>query len=165
MRSMRSINGWLLLALALCGGCQEQTVAIDRPAPALAAFDLAEQPVDLARWRGKLVYLNFWLGTCGSCIAEMPHLDRLQRQYGDDMVVVGVNIDELMNDLGAFTQQRGVHYPMIKDQLGITKERYRVVGVPTAFLIDRQGVVRAIFIGAQSPQQLDRIFADAVAQR
>lgn len=61
--------GCLMGALALLSGCKEEQVQVGARAPALAAYDLAGQQVELARWQGKQVYLNFWSSGCGGCLA------------------------------------------------------------------------------------------------
>lgn len=52
--------GCLMGALALLSGCKEEQVQVGARAPALAAYDLAGQQVELAHWQGKQIYLNFW---------------------------------------------------------------------------------------------------------
>ncbi len=90
---MRWRNGMtalcLLGALAL-SGCKEEQVSVGAQAPALAAYDLAGRQVELSRWQGKSVYLNFWSSGCGGCMVEMGALEKLSKEYGDKVVVVAV---------------------------------------------------------------------------
>lgn len=148
----------LLGALVLLGGCKEEQVSIGANAPALAAYDLTGQPVELARWQGKSVYLNFWSSGCGGCLAEMGTLEKLSKSYGDKVVVVAVNTDPDGVDISALLAQQKISYPVIRDQLGITKERYQVIGTPTSFIIDGNGKVIAQHQGARNEQQLTALF-------
>ncbi|EHD22270.1 MULTISPECIES: TlpA family protein disulfide reductase [Brenneria] len=149
----------LLASLALLGGCKEEQVSVGAPAPALAAYDLAGQAADLSRWRGKNVYLNFWSAGCGGCLAEMATLEKLSQRYGDKIVVVAVNTDPDGVDIAPLLAQQRVNYPVIRDQLGITKERYQVIGTPTSFIIDGGGKVTAQHQGARDERQLTELFA------
>ncbi|WP_409307341.1 TlpA family protein disulfide reductase [Pectobacterium sp. B1J-3] len=148
----------LLGALVLLSGCKEEQVSVGAQAPALAAYDLAGQQVDLSRWQGKSVYLNFWSSGCGGCLAEMETLEKLSKNYGDKVVVVAVNTDPDNIDLTALLTHHNVTYPVVRDQLGITKERYQVIGTPTSFAIDSKGNVLELHQGARSEEQLALLF-------
>ncbi|MEE3664581.1 TlpA disulfide reductase family protein [Brenneria sp. g21c3] len=159
---MRWRNGLTLFlalgALALLGGCKEEQVSIGGKAPALAAYDLTGRQAELSRWQGKSVYLNFWSSGCGGCLAEMATLEKLSRRYGDRVVVVAVNTDPDGVDISPLLAQHQISYPVIRDQLGITKERYQVIGTPTSFIIDDNGKVIAQHQGARNEQQLTALF-------
>lgn len=148
----------LLGTLLLVAGCKEEQVQVGARAPALAAYDLSGQQVELARWQGKQVYLNFWSSGCGGCLAEMATLEKLSQTYADNVVVVAVNTDADGIDIAPLLAQQHISYPVIRDQLGITKERYQVIGTPTSFLIDATGKVTAQHEGARNEQQLTAVF-------
>lgn len=152
----RGTHFGVALALALLlAGCKDEKVSIGASAPALAAYDLHGQPVELARWQGQAVYLNFWSSGCGGCLAEMATLDQLSQRYAGRVAVVAVNTDPDGVDLSNVP----VSYPVVRDQLGITKERYQVVGTPTSFVVDARGTVTAIHQGVRSEQQLTALFS------
>ncbi|MCV9878149.1 TlpA family protein disulfide reductase [Brenneria izbisi] len=149
----------LLGALALLGGCKEEQVSVGAQAPALAVYDTAGQPVDLSRWQGKNVYLNFWSSGCGGCLAEMGTLEKLSKNYGDKVVVVAVNTDPDSVDISRLLAEQRITYPVVRDQLGITKERYKVIGTPTSFVIDANGKVTQQHQGMRNEAQLASLFA------
>ncbi|PWC13529.1 thioredoxin [Brenneria roseae subsp. americana] len=149
---------FLLGMLVLLGGCKEEQVSIGAKAPALAAYDLAGQQVDLSRWQGKSVYLNFWSSGCGGCLAEMSTLEKLSKDYGDKVVVVAVNTDPDAVDISSLLAHHKITYPVVRDQLGITRERYQVMGTPTSFAIDRHGKVLELHQGARNEEQLVALF-------
>ena len=155
-----SLSGLLALAILLAG-CKQQQVAIGSPAPSLAAFDLHGQPAALEKWRGKPVYLTFWSADCGGCAADMAELQKLTDTYGDALVVVAVNTDPQQTDIAPFLNQLHLRYPVVRDQLGITKERYQVVGTPTSYLIDARGTVVAAHEGMQGEDALAAMFRRA----
>jgi peroxiredoxin len=71
----------------------------------------------------------------------MDTLQALSKQYGDNVVVVAVNTDPDSVDIRALLAKHQITYPVLRDQLNITQERYQVIGTPTSVMIDRQGRV------------------------
>ncbi|GJL38562.1 thioredoxin [Enterobacter hormaechei] len=155
---MRWLNGFVLLLLVLLSGCKEEKLAQGAPAPALAAFDLHGKDASLDSWKGKGVYLNFWSASCGGCLAEMDTLQALSKQYGDNVVVVAVNTDPDSVDIRALLAKHQITYPVLRDQLNITQERYQVIGTPTSVMIDRQGRVLDLHQGGRKPAELQDTF-------
>lgn len=155
----------LLGAVLLLGGCKEETAQVGAPAPALAAYDLQGNQATLEQWKGKYVYLNFWASSCGGCLAEMPVLERLSKDFSDSMVVVGVNTDKTDYNVEAQLRDLNVTYPNVRDQLAITQERYQVIGTPTAFLIAPDGKLVAQYTGMMKEAQLTAIFERTRGER
>ncbi|CNL12675.1 putative thioredoxin [Yersinia frederiksenii] len=144
--------------LLLLSACKEEKVVVGEVAPQLAAYDLQGKPVALEQWKGKQVYLNFWSASCGGCLAEMAALDKLSQEYQSDIVVVAINTDPEQVDINPILAQRDISYPVIRDQLGITQERYQVIGTPTSFMIDRDGKVTQLHQGARNEKDLTTLF-------
>lgn len=161
---MRWLNGFVLLLLVLLSGCKEEKLAQGVPAPALAAFDLHGKDASLDSWKGKGIYLNFWSASCGGCLAEMDTLQALSKQYGDNVVVVAVNTDPDSVDIRALLAKHQITYPVLRDQLNITQERYQVIGTPTSVMIDRQGRVLDLHQGARKPAALQETFVQLARQ-
>lgn len=118
-------------------------------APAYALVTLDGDTVQSAELGGKVVVVNFWATWCPPCRLEMPTLQRLhERRAGDGVVVLGFTTD-VGSDTGvrAFLAERGITYPV-----GMATAEHRrafggIPGVPTTFLIDRDGVVRHKVVG------------------
>ena len=148
-----------------------QQALIDAPAPDLGivatvhAGEVVDGPVTWAELRGKVVLLEFWNVFCGPCIASFPWLAELERTHADDGLVVlgltgfyGIGWDEEqqrpLQDAGATRKQelrmlaRFAERHDAQHRLAVTGDdevsrRYGVLAHPTAFLVDRQGIVRA----------------------
>jgi thiol-disulfide isomerase/thioredoxin len=150
----------LLLTLGLCA-CKDEVATIGQAAPALAALDAQGAPASLAQWRGKQVYLNFWSAGCGFCLAEMPRLEALRQQYKDTVEIVAVNIDPESISLDPALRKLPVSFPVLRDSLGITRDRYQVEGTPAGFLIGKDGVLRQRFVGTRAAERLEEVFREA----
>ncbi len=150
-----------LVLILLCAACKEETAQIGQPAPELAAVDLSGEPVALSQWRGRSVYLSFWSSGCGICLNEMPRLQAFSELYKDKVEVVLVNIDIGGVSLQPIIDKYRLTIPMLHDPLGMTRERYPIMGTPTAFLIDPDGTVQRIVAGAPPENQLTTLFKEA----
>lgn len=153
-----------LLLLVLLSGCKEEKLAQGAPAPALAAFDLQGKEATLARWQGKKIYLNFWSASCGGCMAEMATLQALSQQWKDKIDVVAINTDPDSVNIDEMLTMHHITYPVLRDQLKITQERYQVIGTPTSFVIDGKGQLISMYQGARSEQALKEAFATLAQQ-
>lgn len=150
----------LIVTLLLVGACKEEVVHVGAAAPELAAVTLQGEPVKLANWQGQAIYLNFWSAGCGACIIEMKDLERLSVEYRGRVTVVAVNLDPQEMPIDGILSKQNVTYPVIRDSLMMTRERYRVVGTPTSFVIGADGIVRKMIIGNQKPEALAALFDD-----
>ncbi|HXG36130.1 MAG TPA: TlpA disulfide reductase family protein [Dehalococcoidia bacterium] len=117
-------------------------------APDFLLGTLDEGEVRLSDLRGKAVVLNFWATWCSPCRKEMPQLvGAYERFKGQGLVVLGVNVQEDRDTIGRFASEFGIKFPVPIDRSGEVVDEYRLLGLPTTYFIDRQGVVRGVFRG------------------
>lgn len=120
------------------------------PAPKSAFLDEQGAMVNFERFRGKVVVLNLWATWCTPCVAEMPMLDRLQQQLKDvGVVVVALSLDRGgPNAVKAFYQENGIkHLGVYVDPSMRAQSDFKVIGLPTTILIDREGRDRGRIVG------------------
>jgi cytochrome c biogenesis protein CcmG, thiol:disulfide interchange protein DsbE len=99
--------------------------------------------LDVSQYRGKLVYLDFWASWCAPCRQSFPWLSDLVRRYGArNFVVIGVNVDQDRARAERFLSETPANFPIIYDPHGDIATDYKVTGMPSAVLIDRDGRVR-----------------------
>ena len=112
--------------------------------------------MDLSSYHGRVIILNFWATWCEPCKAEMPVFERAQQQYRDQgLAVVGVDFQERDEEITAFLSQVGVTFPTLVDRTGEVSRQWRATGLPTTFLIDRQGIIRDVRVGAFTDAMLE----------
>ena len=135
----------------LLAGCARERaaaparVAIGAPAPAYAAVSLAGDSVSLGALRGKVVLLNVWATWCHPCRAEIPELREIQKRYEPrGLALVGVSVDAAGNEDGIrdFIKEFEMQYPVWLDPDERVSAQFLAIGVPSTYLIDRQGVLR-----------------------
>ena len=108
----------------------------------------AGTPFSLGDLEGKVVYLDFWASWCGPCRMSFPRLEQLRQELGPlGFEVFAINVDEFETDATNFLSEIPVTYPLLYDGGGTAPQRYGILGMPTAYLIDREGQVRLIHQG------------------
>jgi cytochrome c biogenesis protein CcmG/thiol:disulfide interchange protein DsbE len=116
-------------------------------APAFTLTDLSGKSVSLADFRGKVVILDFWATWCPPCKKEIPDFVDLQKQYGAQGVqIVGIALDEPYK-VSTFAQQIGINYPILLGNAAITAKYGGIDGIPTTFVIDKNGKIVNRFEG------------------
>jgi thiol-disulfide isomerase/thioredoxin len=113
--------------------------------PAAPAFDgqiLDGSSISLAKYRGKVVLVDFWATWCPPCRKSIPHLIEFQKEYGSKgLVVIGISLDQQGRQVvDPFVKGAGINYPIIVDSQGRLAIAYGgVQGIPCLFMIDRAG--------------------------
>ena len=123
-----------------------QAAPADAPATGHTApvFDLqgTDGAVALSKYRGKLVYLDFWASWCGPCRQSFPWMNEMQAKYGArGLQVVGVNLDANSADARQFLASVPAHFVVAFDPQGGTPRSYGIVGMPSSVLIGADGKV------------------------
>lgn len=140
------------LVLAACGrDTSSYVVRIGSAAPAYTAQQMDGTPVSLADHRGDVVLLNVWATWCKPCREEIPALDSLHREYANrGLVVAGVSIDVITDTLriAGFARDLGASYALWLDPDDRVSSTFRAIGVPSTYLVDRDGVLRWTHMGA-----------------
>jgi thiol-disulfide isomerase/thioredoxin len=131
-------------------------LANGKPAPDFTTVSPDNKPVKLSDFRGKVVVLDFWATWCGPCMQAMPSTNKIAREFKDkEVIVLGVNVsdekqkcmDWIKEKQKTYESMIFVHAPALEGKEDISSTLYGVSGIPTQFVIDRSGVIRASFVG------------------
>jgi peroxiredoxin len=125
-------------------------VANSFPAPAFELRDIDGKIHHIKDYRGKVVVLNFWATWCPPCRYEMPSMERARKKLLQDKVVIlAVNVGENEDTIFEFTGNYPVEFPLLMDQSGNIIKQYPVVGLPTTYIINPQGIVTHRAVGSR----------------
>ena len=122
------------------------------PAKDFELEDMDEDKVKLSNYRGKVVLLNFWATWCPPCIREMPSMERLHQQVdAQDFKVIALNQMEDADEVFAFTGQLEIDltFEILFDSSSRVSQDYAVRGLPTTYLIDKNGNIRYHAVGGR----------------
>jgi cytochrome c biogenesis protein CcmG/thiol:disulfide interchange protein DsbE len=138
------LAGVLAWRIASSGG-----VTAGEPAPPLTLRRLdTTGTLSLASLRGKVVAINFWASWCGPCRDEAPLLERTWRENrAKGFVLLGVDANDSSGEARKFMRKHGLTYPIVHDAHGSTLGHWGVPGLPTTFVVDREGRVVAKVLG------------------
>ncbi|MFL6624504.1 MAG: TlpA family protein disulfide reductase [Sulfurifustis sp.] len=130
-----------LLALVLIGGASAAN------APDFT-FRTDNGPLALQSLRGKVVYLDYWASWCAPCRQSFPWMNEMQARYGDKgFVVIAVTVDADVAEARRFLAQYPAHFIVAYDPEGATARTLHLKGMPTSFLINRNGEIVSSHLG------------------
>jgi cytochrome c biogenesis protein CcmG/thiol:disulfide interchange protein DsbE len=129
-----------------------QDVKIEVPVPDFVFNDVETGQEDrLSRYAGKVIVINFWATWCAPCLKEIPDLNRLQREYPEDLAVISIS-DEEQGLLQSFQQQLPLESQSRMVPFGSELPQPftgAFVIRPATFVVDRDGMVRRYLLGAR----------------
>jgi thiol-disulfide isomerase/thioredoxin len=137
----------------------------NRPMPAWTMLDLAGQPVASTNFAGQILVLNFWATWCPPCVAEIPDLKAFQAAHSTQrVVVIGASIDEGGSaKVKSFVERNGLNYPVLLADLTVQDLFGGVSGVPTTFLVNREGRLVTRYLGPVTAEELTQAIAPLLA--
>lgn len=132
----------------------------DSIAPDFTLRNTEGESVQLSQLRGHPVLINFWATWCAPCRIEMPFFqDRYEKFQQEGFQILAVDFDEPEDEVAVFGEELGLTFDLLLDPGAEIQSLYRVLGYPTSFFVDREGVIQAQHIGVMTEDQLDNNLA------
>jgi len=141
------ILGLALVLISLVAACikSEET----QYAPEFTLQNVNESTVNLSDFSGRPVMLTFWRINCSACQFQMPFTQVLYDKWSSDsLAVITINVGDRVSDVEDYVSSQGITYPVLLDTQGEVAQGYGIIGVPTTYLIDGQGILKTYQIGA-----------------
>lgn len=155
---------WGMVALILAGialgawaltryAAPPEGAEVGRRAPGYRLVDLATgDSVDVREhFAGHVTLLNVWATWCAPCRAEMPSMERVWQDYRErGFRIAAVSVDAGNPDqVHDFAEELDLTFDLLHDRSGLIQQRYRMIGVPQSFLLDRDGTIRFVALGEE----------------
>lgn len=142
------VLAFILLLFPACGKEEVGKANIGEKAPNFQYMDINGNKGSLQGLKGKVVLVRFWADWCPYCKYEMPRIDVFYKRIKNKgFDVVAVNVGQSRDVVDSFTAQLNITYPMIMDPEGELARYYGVKGIPTNFLMDREGIIKEMLVG------------------
>ena len=108
--------------------------------------------------REKALLLNFWASWCDPCKMEAASLNKLSKNYKDQLDVYGVNVTkyDTAKEAKNFVETFKLNFPIMMDEDGAVYDLYKGMAFPTNVLIDKNGVIQEIILGILSEEELEK---------
>ena len=151
-----------LLAVVAISACNKRSgLQVGDPAPVVSLTDFNGNPVTLPEaFKGKVMLLRFWSLDCGFCDKEMlSTLESFYQKYSDrGFIPVAINESRVDNTDERLKKFAYLTYPMLVDEYGLVARKFGVIGLPTTFVIDEQGIVRDKLTGEAGIESFEKLF-------
>lgn len=131
---------------------------VGQKAPEISAEAITgEGPKTLGEASGKVVIVDFWATYCGPCKKSFPKYQEMKGEFGDDLAVIGVSVDDAdeasADKLKEFASTTGAKFAIVWDKNKETAKKYNPAKMPTSFIIDKEGNVRHVHAGYEDGEE------------
>lgn len=129
----------------------------------------------LSNYKGKVVFLNFWATWCPPCKEEMPTIEELYKEFGEnknDVIILGITNpvteenpngqDKNIDEIKYFLQENNYSFPTVFDKTGIYFDNFKIRAFPTTYIIGKDGEIKTAIPGAMTKQQMLKLIRDNI---
>jgi thiol-disulfide isomerase/thioredoxin len=131
----------------------------EHTAPLFSKTDIWDkETISLEDYKGKVVFLNFWATWCPPCRHEIPDLIKLQNNYSNELVVIGISLDRAgIHTVRNFAEEYNINYLLIMGDPKLVSDYGGVSAIPTSFIVDKNGELVERIVGYRTYEQFDAI--------
>ncbi|MEO0144268.1 MAG: TlpA disulfide reductase family protein [candidate division WOR-3 bacterium] len=154
---MRSIFVLFLIGLISCGNKSDTRINF-------SFRTIDNEIVEISRFDGKVLVVDFWATWCPPCLKEIPHFIELQEKYKNDVQFIGLNVGEKKEKVEEFVKNMGINYIIGHSEERIEKLFGGISGLPTTFIIGKDGKIKARAIGYRPKEWFENQIISALRE-
>ncbi len=147
----------VLTTLYCCTGCENNHgVKIGDTPPGISGNDIHGKDVTQSKLKARVVIIYFWTDSC--CGDSLIQLEPLYRAYKDKgVVILAVNVGDPRETTELYAKNNALTFAMLTDEKAKLFKKYQVVGFPTVFILDKNGIVREKILGHIPIEKLEKL--------
>jgi peroxiredoxin len=134
----------------------KEGLSVGAKAPDFELKTLTGDSVKLSDLKGKKVMLNFWATWCPPCKEEMPAMEKLHKEAGEDLLILAVNIDPHL-DVQGFVNENKLTFQILLDTDDTVNEKYQILSIPTTYFIDSKGIIQHVSLGSMEYDEMKEL--------
>lgn len=123
--------------------------------PDIPLIGVNGEQMKLSDLKGKKVFLNFWATWCPPCRGEMPDIEKMHQQYGDDLTIVAISSSEAKATVTTFLKEFPYTFNIYLDEKSEISQIYQLMSIPTSYFIDENGMIQKKEIGSISFDKME----------
>ena len=121
---------------------------VGKPVPDFTVKGLDGKELTMKDFKGQVVLIDFWATWCGPCIKEMPKIKKTYAKFKDQkFAIIGISLDKSIDPLKAYITKEELSWKQYWDQDRTVRNLFGVKFIPTAVIIDGEGIVRKAKVG------------------
>lgn len=161
---------FIVMSISMFGATTNKNKKVE--VPNIELFDQNGKKHNLADYKGKVVFINFWATWCHYCVEEIPYLEKISKEKANDIIILGIagpkskenprNPDIPKEKLLEFIKKNKMTYPILFDETGKYFREYGIRFFPTSFVINREGYLDGYIPGGVTEENLRKIVEEAI---
>lgn len=127
-------------------------------APDFKLESLSGEEISLSDLKGKPVFINFWATWCKYCKQEMPDLQKFKSEYGEDITVITINVNESKEEVENYINENEFDFEVLLDKDGSVFASYMGRGLPASHFVDSNGIYLGSWPGLMEYPDMERVY-------
>ncbi|HKL75355.1 MAG TPA: TlpA disulfide reductase family protein [Halanaerobiales bacterium] len=127
---------------------------VGQKAPNFSLKNMNNKEVTLRDLEGKKVFINFWASWCPPCKAEMPDIQKLQKNHGEEIKIVAVNLEEEKNKVEKYLENEDLDFTVLLDKNKKVANQYLIRAIPTSYFLNEKGIIIEKNLGVLSYEKM-----------
>lgn len=165
MKKIYQLLSIFLIAL-LTASCGEKAPQLNKglPTPSFELGMLNGGSINFpADFKDKVVVIRFWADWCPFCESEMQAIEPVYKHYKDKgLVILAINVRQDQKKAAAFVESMNISYDVVLDLEGDVARNYGVVGLPTTFVLSRDGKLHTRILGESTPEIFEQLLQEVM---
>ena len=127
---------------------------VGKKAPNFSLKNMNNKEVTLRELEGKKVFINFWASWCPPCKAEMPDIQKLYENHGEDIKIIAVNLEEEKTKVEKYLNNEELDFTVLLDKNNKVAGQYLVRAIPTSYFLNEKGIIIEKNLGVLSYEKM-----------